>query len=112
MLRLATLTTLTTIASIAASAAGSQAQAAFLAGFRAAGIAMAVYGALGAAVVTLLVRQTVVVALAALPPVTGTCYAAWQPGLVDATTQMAWRSSSGAVSTHACYARRLVAMPA
>jgi hypothetical protein len=109
MLRLATLTTM---GCIAAGVAGSRAQAAFLAGFRAAEIAMAVCGALGA-VVALLVRQVVVVALAALPPVEGPCHTAvCQPGLVDATTEAARRSSSGAVSANTCYARRLVAMPA
>ena len=83
------LATLTTIASVAASVAGSGAQAAFLVGFRAAVVAMAACGALGAAVV----------APAELPPVAGTCYAAaCQSGLVDATTEAAWNSSSGAVS--------------
>lgn len=93
------LATLTTIASIAASIAGSGAQARFLAGFRAAGIAMAVCGALDAAVVALLVRQPVVAAPTALPLVAGTCHtAACQPGPVDATTEVVWKSSSGAVS--------------
>src|SRR5262245_40490854 len=65
----------------------------------AAGIAMAVCGALGAAVVALLVRQPVLAPPAELPLVSDTCHtAACQPGLVDATTEAAWRSSSSAVS--------------